>query len=140
MKVDPLGQLRTAPPRRRAGASGDGSFARALQGSGQAAVGGGPIGSIDALLALQEVGDSTSGGAGGQQQQRHGEDLLDRLDELRLALLDGRVTTALLRRINDALALRPPPGSDPRLEALLDEIELRAAVETAKLERAAALR
>jgi len=140
MKVDPLGQLRTAPLRRRAGTGGDGSFARALQGAGQAAVGGGPIGSIDALLSLQEVGDSTSGGSGAEQRQRHGQDLLDRLEELRLALLDGRVTTALLRRIDEALALRPPPGSDPRLEALLDEIELRAAVEAAKLERSAAMR
>lgn len=140
MKVDPLGHLRTAPLRRRAGSGGDGSFARALQDTAGPGVGGGPIGSIDALLALQEVGDSTSGRSGGRQREQHGQDLLDRLDELRLALLDGRVTTGLLRRIHDALALRPPPGSDPRLEALLDEIELRAAVETAKLERAAAAR
>lgn len=141
MKVDALGQLRTAPLRRRTGGTGDGSFARALQDTAGPGVGGGPIGSIDALLALQEVGDATVGGGGGrQQQEQHGHDLLDRLEELRWALLDGCVSRGLLQRIDQILAQRPAAGADPRIEALLDEIELRAAVELAKLERAAAVR
>lgn len=138
MKVDPLGQPRTAPVRRRNGGS-DGSFARTLQESGRSTVGSGSgFAGVDALLALQEVSDTSDEGEGRRQAQQHGEGLLDRLDELRLALLEGRVPQSLLRRISQGLARRPQSGSNSKLEAVLDDIELRAAVELAKLERASA--
>lgn len=88
-----------------------------------------------ALLLLQEAhGPEPAGGRA--EAVRHGKGLLDRLDELRLALLCGTVPPARLRAIADALAGRPDRPDDPRLGAVIAEIELRCAVELAKFHRA----
>jgi hypothetical protein len=61
-----------------------------------------------------------------------GRSLLDELDQIRLGLLDGGLTEATLRRLAGLLRADRPPAADARLDAVLDEIELRAAVELAK--------
>lgn len=88
-----------------------------------------------ALLLLQGApGPEPAGGRA--EALRHGMDLLDRLDDLRLALLCGTVPPARLRAIADALAARSARLGDPRLDAVIAEIELRCAVELAKFHRA----
>jgi hypothetical protein len=87
---------------------------------------------VDALLALQEVANEPNRRA---LARRRGEELLDRLEELRLALLDGRLSLDMLERLGDLVALHRGKVYDPRLDQVLDEIELRAAVELAKLGR-----
>jgi hypothetical protein len=90
---------------------------------------------VDALLTLQDVG-------GPLERRRRAVNragrLLDRLDELKLALLDGRITGDNLTRLQLAIREQRAATDDPRLESLLDEIETRALVELAKLERARA--
>ena len=123
-----------APPR----AAGSGF---ALGGAGGAsaaaeasvALGVSALGSLDALIALQEVD-----GPLGRRRRAIGRAnrLLDELDDLKLALLDGEVDEGGLRRLSDAVRQQREATSDPRLEALLDQIEARAAVELAKLETA----
>ena len=91
------------------------------------------ISSVDALIALQEVG-------GPLERRRRATGrasrILDALDTLKLELLEGGLTPsvveALMRAVRDQRALT----DDPRLEDVLDEIETRAAVELAKLEGA----
>jgi hypothetical protein len=91
------------------------------------------ISSVDALIALQEVG-------GPLERRRRATGrasrILDALDTLKLELLEGGLTAsvveALMRAVRDQRALT----DDPRLEGVLDEIETRAAVELAKLEGA----
>ncbi len=58
------------------------------------------------------------------------------MDGLKLSLLDGEVDDAGLRRLTAAVREQREATSDPRLEAVLDQIEARAAVELAKLETA----
>jgi hypothetical protein len=121
---------------RRAGGSGF-----ALGGAGGApaasetsvALGVSALGSLDALIALQEVE-----GPLGRRRRAIGRAgrLLDELDGLKLALLDGDVDEGGLQRLSDAVREQREATSDPRLEALLDQIEARAAVELAKLETA----
>lgn len=138
MKIDRVSPIGTKPSRRseRSGSSKSSSFSKAL-GSSPAPVpssvsGGGALGQVDALLALQEVpGESNKRGRAWQR----GEDLLDRLDELRLAMLDGRLPQATIERLAAVASAQRAKTDDPRLVAVLDEIELRAAVELAKLER-----
>jgi hypothetical protein len=88
-----------------------------------------------ALLQLQEA-PPPAPARSRQAAFRHGTGLLDRLDELRLALLSGAVPPARLRAIADALASRSDRPDDPRLAAVIAEIELRCAVELAKFHRA----
>jgi hypothetical protein len=98
-----------------------------------AALGPAVLASLDAVLALQASPDAT---ARRRQALRRGDALLDRLEELRVALLEGSLPVATLQELRRALA-RPGDGcDDPALAAVVGEIELRVAVELAKLERA----
>lgn len=92
--------------------------------AGLAAVGG--------LLALQAAEQR---GEARRRALRRGHALLDRLEELRLALLGGGLPPGTLRELRDGLARRWEPQEEPGLDAVLAAIELRVAVELAKLER-----
>jgi hypothetical protein len=85
---------------------------------------------LDALLALQMVDDPV---AGRRRGVRRGRAILDALDSLKLSLLSGRLPGRDLTRLIAAVEGRERDSEDPRLEAVLDEIELRARVELAKL-------
>jgi hypothetical protein len=86
---------------------------------------------LDAILALQARPDTPEERR--RRTARRGHDLLDSLDRLKVSLLMGRVSGADLKAIAGRLAQRCESG-DPRLDALLAQIELRAAVELAKLQ------
>lgn len=88
-----------------------------------------------ALLQIQEAPEPEPAG-GRAAVVRRGDDLLDRLDDLRLALLTGSVPPSRLTALADALGARRHESQDPRIDAIIAEIELRAAVELAKFERA----
>jgi hypothetical protein len=97
----------------------------------------GPTGvsSLDVLLALQEVGGPLERR---RKAVRRAGRILDVLDEVKLALLDGGLPPAALEQLLAAIREERGGTDDPRLEGLLDEIETRAAVEMAKLEMARA--
>lgn len=133
MKIDPTGPQRPASVR-RAGASGgarsDG-FAKALSENAPAAQlsGGGPIGALNAMLALQEVPDALD--ARGRAKRR-GEQVLDLLDRIRVGILAGTLGRAELADLARIVRSRRDEVDDPRLTEILAEIELRAEVELAK--------
>lgn len=60
---------------------------------------------------------------------------LEQLDDLRHALLIGALPLIQLERLARNLAVRRGDVADPRLAEVVGEIELRAAVELAKLGR-----
>ena len=106
------------------------SGAAETQGS-QVVAGPGPIAALDSILALQGMEDSTDGRSKGL---KHGEHLLDMLDQVRDGLLAGGIPRTTLNRLANAVTRRHEAFADPRLQTVLDEIELRALVELAKLE------
>lgn len=93
------------------------------------------VAGMDALLLVQAVDDSTERQAR-RQLLRRGEDILDKLEEVRHGLLLGTVPKEKLMDLAQMVRSRRTACQDPRLGALLDEIELRAEVEIAKLSRA----
>lgn len=102
------------------------------------AAGGGPVSALDALLALQEVEE-----AGDSLEERRnkravqwGGSLLEGLEEIRAGLLMGSIPVDRLERLAALVSSQREGASDPRLIAILDEIELRSRVELAKLGRA----
>lgn len=133
MRIDPktFAPTLAATPQRRAA----GTRAFTLEPQGRAPQTGAagsavPLGSMDALLALQGEADP------GERRRRsiqRGHDLLDALDRLKAALLSGRVPTADLRTIAARIAERQDLTGDARLDDILSHIELRAQVEMAKL-------
>jgi hypothetical protein len=128
-KIEPANIRRVAKP-----ASGTGStFSVSDPGEvrGQVVAGPGPIGALDSILMLQGLDDSTDGRS---RAMEHGEKLLDMLDEVRDGLLAGGVPRTTLNRLANAVTRRQDQFNDPKLQGVLDEIELRAHVELAKLE------
>ncbi len=139
MKIDRLSTVGTPATRRSArnGSTKSGGFAKALALGGEAppasaVSGGAALAPVDALLALQEVSDDPGGRNRGR---RHGEALLDHLDDLRLGLLSGGMSPGALERLAAMVASNRDQVDDPRLTLILEEIEIRAAVELAKLGR-----
>lgn len=92
------------------------------------------VASVDALLAAQSVGGTLEEEVR-RRMIRRGEDILDRLEELRGSLLAGSVPKERLIQLAQMVRARRDTVSDPRLATILDEIELRAEVELAKLSR-----
>lgn len=138
MKIAGTGPVRTKPVGRRTESRGtsEGGFAGHLSSarSSSGAAAASQTSAVEGLLALQEVDED---GRGRRQAKEHGEALLDRLDEIREALLTGRLNSGTLDRLLTQIRRQRATFSDPRLAEILDEIELRAAVELAKLGRAA---
>ena len=89
------------------------------------------VGDVSALMALQGVEDVTERR---RRAVRRGFGLLDRLDDLKLAMLAGDAGEAALGRLSRSLSDDRPMDLQPGLAAVLDQIELRAAVELAKAE------
>jgi hypothetical protein len=98
--------------------------------AGDAAAAAPPPLGVGSLLAVQELPDAT---AERRRAMDRGFDILDRLDELRLALLDGRLDRRSLEGLAESVRQARSAVDDPGLAAVLDAVELRAAVELAKL-------
>jgi hypothetical protein len=64
--------------------------------------------------------------------------MLDLLDELRDGMLAGEISRSTLDQLTTLARSREEDFEDPGLTALVSEIELRALVELAKLDVAAA--
>lgn len=89
---------------------------------------------IGGILAAQSV--DTDGAPNREQRQRRaarGTQILDRLEEVRRGLLTGTVPKSRLQELAQLVREKRERGADPLISRLLDEIELRAEVELAKL-------
>jgi len=139
MKVSSTGGVGASGASRAKASSGASGFrlpsvSGASGAASTASVGGlAGVGSLDALLALQASGDPLERK---RRQVKRADDIIDILGEVKLALLDGDVSTGTLDRLTRAIREQRESTDDPRLDGILNEIETRAAVEKAKLEQA----
>ncbi len=90
-----------------------------------------PLTALDSLLTIQEAPLSTSDR---QRALLQGDTLLDELAQLQIGLAQGWISEETLRRVTHLLDRPRPNLEDPNINQILDEIEVRAAVELAKLE------
>lgn len=122
--------------------TGDDSFGTMVSGGGSAsgtsgtagASGLSPAASLEALLTLQEAGDTTSEEAKARAKKRANE-MLDKMEEIRMGLLMGGIPLKALQDLSRVISSRKDQFDDPRLKEIVDEIDLRAQVELAKYER-----
>lgn len=136
MKIEKSGSVgSTVGPRRgeRSSSAQPGEFSRLLEApEGTASVSSSAaIGSVDALLAAQAV--ESTGEEERRQARKRGDEILDRLDELRHGLLAGTLSRSQLMQLAGLVRARRASVVDPKLREIIDEIELRAEVEIAKL-------
>lgn len=134
-----LNSIRTGAPG-RAAARGGTTAASGAQSSGFSPVISTPgaaasqpvaaVASLDALVALQTIDNPLERRA---KAARRGSAILDDLEALKLALLEGAVDRRDLERLRRIVRSAREASDDSGLEALIDGIELRAEVELAKL-------
>lgn len=90
------------------------------------------IAQVDALLAIQGAQDPAQGASKKRMRQR-AESVLEELDKLRSAMLTGTLTVGHMIDIADVVASHREKITDPALTSIMDEIDLRAQVELAKM-------
>jgi hypothetical protein len=140
--VEKVGYTRpvsTTRATRKAGSVGAAGFAEALaRAEGISGVDGvdapsalGAAHAMGSLLGAQEVDERE---ARRQKATKRGRLALDTLEKLRDALLIGALPVATIRQLEQFVVQERGEATDPALMAILDEIEVRAAVELAKLE------
>lgn len=88
------------------------------------------LGGIDALLALQAEDDVLQGRR--RRQIKRSQDILEALEELKLALLGGTIDDGALLSLQKMIELQREEVEDQGLQSVLNEIETRAYVELAK--------
>lgn len=126
--------------KKSSGTSGGSGFAdamRSLDSSGDAggAAGvhsAGAVSALDALLALQQSGDALDSPK--KAAMLRAKSMLEQLEAVRDGLLSGQLSPARLQQLVGLLDQQRETIDDPELTAVLDEIDLRARVELAKLE------
>ncbi len=133
-RIDGPGSLRPTTTVRRAGktssASGS-SFSKHLDETSETSATGSlsGAGAVTGVLGVQEVDDALAHASKGKLRA---EDILDRLEDLRLDVLTGAISRDKLLQLAHVVNSRKAQVTDPRLVELLDEIDLRAQVELAK--------
>ncbi len=122
------------------GPSSAGAFASELdkvtgaeEDAAPAVEGGGGIAGVGGIFAAQNVNDQDSSPQERRRRAQRGIDILDKLEEVRRGLLLGTIPKDRLADLARMVREKRERGADPMISRLLDEIELRASVELAKL-------
>ncbi len=90
------------------------------------------IARVDALLSVQAAEDPAERASRGRMVLRS-ENVLNELESIRMAMLTGNLTVGHMVDVADVVASHRERITDPQLVALMDEIDLRAQVELAKM-------
>lgn len=128
----------TSTSRKRASASGmNADFSSLLNTDAhagvKAAASTSATSSVGNILSLQEISEEDSNQA---RTIAQGNDMLDTLEKLRMNLLMGRISANVIMELGQRLEIQRAQIHDPKLLEIMDDIELRVAVEKAKLEKA----
>ena len=141
MKISRVGSSGgpSKPGRKGKASPSDGVFAEHLKDAAASSGSTGPtettpVRASEGVLAVQEAPDSTTGRSRGLTL-RYGEDMLDRLDQIRDGLLVGAITKNELAELARTMRAGRQRSNDPRLNEIIDEVELRVEVEIAKFTR-----
>lgn len=141
MKVSDVGSSKTtsgADRKKKTGGKGS-EFAEQLKQAATVAEQAAPteapaVNAVDSILAIQQAPDAMEERSRGLVRD-YGDKLLDSLELLRLDILNGAVPKDKLVGIAHTMRARRQQSDDPKLNEIIDEIELRAEVEIAKLTR-----
>jgi hypothetical protein len=87
---------------------------------------------VDALLAMQGAEDPGERASRGRMRRR-ALDVLDELERIRTSLMLGTLTIGHLLNVADVVTSHRERIDDPQMTSILDEIDLRAQIEIAKM-------
>ena len=141
MKIEGPNQSKPADKaKKKEGATGGAgqAFESFLAGSSSESSSAGATQSIarmDSLLSVQEADDPAARAAKKRMRERS-DNILKELEKIKMALLTGRLTLGHVIDMADVVASHREKIIDPRMTAILDEIDLRAQIEIAKMRMA----
>jgi hypothetical protein len=111
------------------------TFLDAEVGGAEETKGAAPIADVGALIAAQAADDPAERKSRQRMQDRAGK-VLDALESVQRGLINGQLSVTQLENISRSMAERREKINDPRLLGIMDDVDLRAQVELAKLEMA----
>jgi len=134
MKVDGTGKVGSvAPGKRKKTSDGEGDFGSFMEEDDAASVSEtSSVATVNPFLALQEVAEEPDDLA---KEKKQGYQMLDKLDELKLGILSGGISPSMLAQLKQSIINERAYVSDPRLNDIINAIEVRAKVELAKLDK-----
>ncbi len=140
MKIEGPGKVQnTGKSKKPSKTDADGLFGQYMESEGaqssKEADSMAKINQTESLLSVQAAENPTEK-ASKQRMRQRAEQILDMLEDMRHNLLTGRLTVGQLLAIADVVASYREKISDPKLTVILDDIDLRAQVEIAKLSMA----
>jgi hypothetical protein len=139
MKVEGTGKTRGSGTVRRTGkadSTSGAAFSKQLVSETSTAHGVSATASmsgVSGVLALQEVDATDDATARASRGKMRAEEMLDKLEEIQHGLLSGTLSSQRLVELAKVVQSRRAQVDDPDLAEILDEIDLRAQVELAKL-------
>ncbi len=89
------------------------------------------ISSVDAVVALQEINGDNTDERGAKTRANL---ILDKLEDIRMGLLMGQISKSNLEELSKTLIVARENSIDANLLEIIEDIELRAKIELAKLE------
>ena len=89
------------------------------------------ISSVDAVIGMQEITDDNKDERGAKNRANL---ILDKLEDIRMGLLLGEIPKSNLEELSKVLEVARENSVDSKLLEIIDDIELRAKIEIAKLE------
>jgi hypothetical protein len=89
------------------------------------------ISSVDAVVAMQEITDDNKEE---RNAKNRANSILDKLEDIRMGLLLGQIPKSKLEELSKILKVARENSVDSNLLEIIDDIELRAKIELAKLE------
>jgi hypothetical protein len=138
MKITGYGTVTPASgPKKKGEAASTSSFASLLASSEASEAGGAaPVtdithAALSNLLALQEISEED---IRRKKLMQQGSNMIEVLERLRGQLLAGTIPAHMMQDLSRQLSVEKQFVADPALNDLIEEIELRLAVELAKLE------
>lgn len=138
MKIEGPSKTQGAGSSKKTEKAGDSSFEDFIASAPKGTKSAAPthsIARVDALLSVQAA-ESPTERAARKRMQARADDILKELDKLRHSILTGSLTIGQVVDIADVVASHREKINDPRLTAILDEIDLRAQIEMAKIQMA----
>jgi hypothetical protein len=133
MKIESGRSVAPSGAAKRAGVPASSGFAPAAEGPQRVAAASAvsAVTPLDAIVALQSEEPFAQRRA---RQTKRGKDALDALERLERGLLQGRAPAALKAELEN-LHFAAAPTGEKGLDEVLNEIDIRLAVEVAKLDR-----
>ena len=132
MKITGTGQISNIGGAKKAGKTGSTDFSKLLEGANEAEESAAVTGvrTINSINVIQEVNPD------GQKKRQlidKGNEMLDKLEQIRDSLLFGDISISRLQNLQKIIDGVETTNQDPALADIIEEIKTRAAVELAKL-------